>query len=95
MEVITRKGGFLRWLCLRRVAVKVAYGYRRGKMGGDGGVLRMSCAFCWPHPNGGPVESEIRPSLSLKSSPTMLVEAWVSRVCSKVRTFAEILKSKP
>jgi hypothetical protein len=32
---------------------------------------------------------------SVKSSLTKLVEARVSGVCSKVRTFAEILKSKP
>jgi hypothetical protein len=38
---------------------------------------------------------EFRPSPSSKSSLTKLAEAEVSRVCSKVRTFAEVLKSKP
>jgi hypothetical protein len=44
-------------------------------------------------PVGGLVESDFRPSSSSKS--TKLAEAGVSGVCSKVRTFAEILKSKP
>jgi hypothetical protein len=41
------------------------------------------------------MEFEFRPSSSLKSSLTKLAKAGVSGVCSKVRTFAEILKSKP
>jgi hypothetical protein len=43
----------------------------------------------------GPVESEMRPSPSSKSALTKLVEAGVFGVCSKMRTFVEILKSKP
>jgi hypothetical protein len=46
-------------------------------------------------PDGGPVESEFRPSPCSKSSPTKITEAGVSRLCSKARTFAEILASKP
>jgi hypothetical protein len=46
-------------------------------------------------PHGGPMESEIRPSPSSKSSPTKFAEVRVFGVCSKVRTFVEILKSKP
>jgi hypothetical protein len=45
--------------------------------------------------DGGPVEFEMHPSLSSKPSSTKLVEAGVSGACSKVRTFAKILVSKP
>ena len=48
-----------------------------------------------PPRDGGPMETEICLVLSSKSFPTKLVEAGVSGVCSKVRTFSEILKSKP
>jgi hypothetical protein len=51
--------------------------------------------FVAPSPDGGPMESGIRPSPSLKSSPTKLMEAGVFGECSKVRTFAGILNSKP
>ena len=72
----------------------MAYGSRRGEIGGAGGILWTSCTFCCP-PDGGPVEFEIRPSPSSKSSPTKLAEARVSREFYKVHSFAETLKSKP
>jgi hypothetical protein len=62
------------------VVVKAAYGYQRGEMG---------------FPDGGPAESKFCPSPSSQSSPTKIAEVRVSGLCSKVRTFIEILRSKP
>jgi hypothetical protein len=45
--VLIRQGDSWRWLCLRRVVGKEAYGSWRGEMDGADGALRASCVVFW------------------------------------------------